>query len=228
MAKSQIPIIGLIGGVGCGKSAVANWLAEHLRARVVDADAVGHTVLNRDDVKSQLRAAFGEEVFDNDAVSRPKMAARVFGDAPQQVAARNRLEAIVHPVMRGQFETQFQAARDSGNFELIVFDAAVLLDSGWADVVDVLVYVDVPNEERQRRVATSRGWSAEEHHRREMSQLPLDEKRAAADVVIDNSGPLEVAGRQLEAYLQQTGHLSVSPPADSTTVHSTTHQPVNS
>ena len=228
MAKSDVPIIGLIGGVGSGKSAVANWLVEHLRARIVDADAVGHAVLKRDDVKSQLRDAFGDGVFEGDEISRRQMAVRVFGDSPEQVAARNRLEGIVHPVMRGVFESEFLAARDSDDVDLIVFDAALLLDSGWSDAVDVIAYLDVPLQERRRRVAQSRGWSAEDHLRRENSQIPLAEKRAAADVVIDNAGSLDVAGRQLEAFLRKTGRLSPAPTSDSATVTSSTHQPVNS
>lgn len=207
MAKSQIPIVGLIGGVGCGKTAVANWLAEHIRAHVVDADAVGHAVLRRDDVKSRLRDAFGEDVFNDGEISRSQIAARVFGGSAEQAAARRTLEEIVHPVMRTVFEAAFQSAREAADIDLIAFDAAVLLESGWSDAVDVIAFVDLPAGERLRRVATGRGWSADEFHRREASQLTLPEKRAAADVVIDNSGSVEAAGRELETYLRDAGHL---------------------
>jgi dephospho-CoA kinase len=206
MSRTQIPILALIGGIGCGKSALAAWIAEHVRACVVDADAVGHAALQREDVKSQLVEAFGPQVLKEGEINRSAIAEKVFGSGPARQAARRLLESIVHPVMRLDFETAFDEARASSEFDLIVFDAAVLLESGWKNVVDVIVFVDVPFEERLRRVAR-RGWTEQQLKQREASQWPLDRKRAAADIVVDNSGSLEAAGRQLETWLREQGFL---------------------
>lgn len=207
MAYTQTPILALIGGIGCGKSAVAGWLAEHLRARVVDADVVGHAALLREDVKRQLVEAFGEDILSAGEINRSAVARRVFGETDEHRTARQTLESIVHPVMRTDFEAAFAAARAASDVDLIVFDAAVLLESGWQQAVDVIAYVDVPFASRLQRVADSRGWSAEELRRREASQWSLERKRAEADLVIDNSGTLEAAGQQLETYLQSHGFL---------------------
>ena len=83
----------------------------------------------------------------------------------------------------------------------MVFDAAILLEAGWGDGCDVVAFVDVPREQRIQRVAESRGWTAEELARREASQWPLDRKRDAADIVVDNSTTIEHAGQQLADYL---------------------------
>jgi dephospho-CoA kinase len=206
MSRTPIPILALIGGIGCGKSAIAAWLAEHVRACVVDADAVGHAVLLREDVRSQLVEAFGPQVLKEGQIDRSAIAGKVFGSGPARQAARRLLESIMHPVMRLDFEEAFRTARASSDFDLIVFDAAVLLESGWKDAVDVIAFIDVPFEERLRRVA-QRGWTEQQLRQREASQWPLERKRAAADVVIDNSGSLETAGRQLEDWLREQRFL---------------------
>lgn len=206
MARTPTPILALVGGIGCGKSAIASWLAEHTRAYVVDADAIGHTVLLREDVRRQLVDAFGPEILADGQVDRSALAARVFGSGPAQQAARRTLESIVHPEMRVEFDEAFRSARSSSEYDLIVFDAAVLLESGWQKAVDLIVFVDVPFVERLRRVST-RGWTEQHLRLRESSQWPLEKKRAAADFVIDNSGSVEAAGRQLEAWLREHGFL---------------------
>ena len=202
MSRNRTPILALVGGIGCGKSALAAWLAEHAGARVVDADAIGHAVLQRPDIKRQLVEAFGDEVLQKDEVDRSAIARRVFGDTPAHQSARRTLESIVHPVMRGDFEEAFRSARNSPECDLIVFDAAVLLESGWDEAVDAIAFVEVPFADRARRVAR-RGWTEQQLLQREASQWPLERKRSAADVVIDNSGSLEAAGRQLECWLRE-------------------------
>jgi len=209
MSRTPIPILALIGGIGCGKSAIAAWLAEHVGACVVDADAVGHAALLREDVRSQLVEAFGPQVLKGGQIDRSAIAEKVFGSGPARQAARRLLESIVHPVMRLDFEAAFDRARASSESDLIVFDAAVLLESGWKDAVDVIAFIDVPFEERLRRVAR-RGWTEQQLRQREASQWPLERKRAAADVTIDNSGSIETAGRQLEAWLREQGFLPAS------------------
>lgn len=201
----RMPVVGFIGGIGSGKSSLARWLADRRRAVVIDADAIGHEVLTQPDIQQRLRERFGPEVLSDGHVDRSWLAARVFGDSDEHRRNRADLEAIVHPPMRDAFVTAIQQARESGDVEMMLIDAAILLETGWGDICDAVVFLDAPFEQRLRRVAV-RNWSAEDLRRRGASQWPLDQKRAAADVVIDNSGTIEAAGRHLEQFLTQRFH----------------------
>jgi dephospho-CoA kinase len=86
-----------------------------------------------------------------------------------------------------------------------VLDAAVLLEAGWNDLCDVVVFIDTPQADRIARVQAGRGWSAAELAKREASQWPLPRKRAAADAVLDNSNDVDHAARQLEQVIQNFG-----------------------
>jgi len=187
--------VGILGGIGSGKSAVANGLARHFRTVVIDADWIGHQVLTFPRIIQQLRRAFGDSIFDGDQVDRKRVAALVFGDEPRHRDARRTLEQIVHSEIGRVAQSQIEAADKST--ELIVLDAAVMLEAGWDRLCDFLVFVDTPVEDRLNRIRQQRDWTADELQRREASQLPLDEKRKAADFVVNNSGSLAESVLQL-------------------------------
>ncbi len=204
MSPGLAPIIGIVGGVGSGKSTLASALARHWRIHVLDADAAGHAALEQPHIQSELRTAFGDGIFnDQGAVVRPQLARLVFGDQPEQMTARHRLEAIVHPVIRTRLQHELATLRTSGTCDLIVLDAPIMLEAGWNELCDVVVFVDVPREQRIERVGRSRGWSAEELARREASQWPLPRKREAADYVVRNDGDVEQSVRALVDELQR-------------------------
>lgn len=197
MTTSRVPVVGLIGGIGSGKSALARWVAGQRTARILDADSAGHRALQDERVREQLREQFGEQIFDRTgAVSRPQLAAMVFGDRAEQRQRREILERIVHPVIRADLQAELQQAAAEPDIELILLDAALLLEAGWDELCDAIVFVDAPHAVRLERVRTNRNWSDGELDRREASQKSVTEKRAAADVVVDNSGSVEVAGGQ--------------------------------
>lgn len=195
MNERHIHVVGFVGGVGSGKSSLTKWIRERLNAAVISADEAGHRALEQPEVKERIREQFGPDVFDDaGTVVRSRLATRVFGSGELQQAARRQLEQIVHPVIRSDLERQIALAGRA--CDLILLDAAVMLESGWRDACDAVVFVDVPLEIRRERVQRTRRWSAEVLASREASQLPLDVKRAAADVIIDNSDSLELAGQQ--------------------------------
>jgi dephospho-CoA kinase len=186
-----IPVIGLIGGIGAGKSAVARLLAER-GAVVIDADAVGHESLEHPAIRDRVVERFGAKVLEPDRagepgarrISRRALGAIVFHDA----AALRDLEAILHPAMRERFlRTIDRLVGDRGR-PCIVLDAAVLLEAGWDDLCDRVAFVDAPRAERLRRVEQSRGWSEEALAAREGSQWPVADKRRRADWIINNGG----------------------------------------
>ena len=174
------PVVGVIGGVGSGKSAVARTLAEAIGAVLIDGDVVGHETLADPAVAAEVAAAFEDVTDDADAVDRRKLGRVVFADS----AAMDRLEAILHPRMRRRFVRDIAAARDAGR--PVVFDAAVMFEAGWDDLCDVVAFVDVPEDVREAR-AVGRGWTADRWRAAEQSQWPLGRKRDAATFAVSNA-----------------------------------------
>jgi len=203
----DILIVGIVGGIGSGKSAVAHWVAAQDRSiRVFDADVAGHQALSRPEVRERLRSTFGDAILsDNGSVNRSALAKRVFGDSAEARAARSKLESIVHPVIQSARESAIESDRSAGDVKAVLVDAALLLEAGWDNRCDAVVFIDAPEAVRRQRVA-GRGWSPEEFARREASQWPLERKKSSADRVIENSRSLDIAGRELYEYIRQTLH----------------------
>jgi dephospho-CoA kinase len=198
-----VPVIGLIGGIGGGKSEVAALFRER-GAVVIDADAVGHEVLKDPEVCGQISERFGSRVLAgagcqggaSTAIDRKALGAIVFADPNE----RRDLEAIVHPPMRSWFLAKIEREQCTagGRDRFVVLDAAILLEAGWDDLCDLIVFVDAPREERVRRVEEQRGWSREMFEARERAQWPCDLKRRRADVVITNDAGVESLRREVE------------------------------
>jgi dephospho-CoA kinase len=200
------PVVGLVGGIGSGKSAVADAFAAR-GARVISGDQIAHEALRQPEVKAQIARRWGPDMLDEHGeVRRRRLGAVVFADE----AERKALEALVHPWIKGRIRQEAAAAQADPAVRLVVLDAAVMLEAGWHDVCDRLVFVDAPRELRLRRVAGQRGWGDQEMEARERAQLPLTAKAARADHALDNSGPLEHLGRQVDALLAEWG---LGPPA---------------
>ncbi|QDU37124.1 Dephospho-CoA kinase [Maioricimonas rarisocia] len=204
MTTSRAPVVGLIGGIGSGKSALARWVAGQRNVRILDADSAGHRALQNEAVRQRLCERFGEEILDETGVvSRPQLAAIVFGITPEHRQHRETLEQIVHPVIREDIRAQLQQAAADPAVELILLDAALLLEAGWNELCDAVVFVDTPRTIRQQRVQSNRNWSEDELQRREANQRSVTEKRAAADAVVDNSRSIEVAGGQFLEWFER-------------------------
>lgn len=178
-----VPVIGLAGGIGAGKSAVARVTAE-LGCAVSDSDALAREALEREDVRTQLVSWWGEGVIGTDGkVDRGAVARIVFGDDEQRL----RLEGLVHPLVRVSRGEAIARARDAGA-RAFVIDAPLLFEAGLDAECDVVVFVDAPRELRLARVREHRGWDEAELDRREAAQLAVEEKRRRADVVVLNDG----------------------------------------
>ncbi len=187
-------IVGLIGGIGAGKSTVAQRLTER-GALVVDADRTGHEVLLESAVRDRLVQLFGNEILGGDGqIDRTRLGAIVFlADEKRKL-----LEGVVHPRMAERFRERISFALADPNVPLVVLDAAILLEVGWDAICDEILFVDVPRSMRVERLAKNRGWSEEELSRREAAQWPVDQKRAKASVLIDNAGSPEDCRRQVD------------------------------
>lgn len=190
-----IPVIALVGGIGSGKSFLARSLAETEPIAIIDADRIGHEVLMIPEVKDQIRQEFGGGVFDETgSVNRRALGQMVFGQDAEHLESRRRLERIVHPRIRDQIRNQIEEIRTSGSHEAIFLDAAIVLESGWKEECQAIIYIDVPEEERLKRVVSERNWTPEEFFAREANQLSVELKQQAADFTVINfpAGPAAV------------------------------------
>lgn len=175
------PVIGLAGGIGAGKSAVAAILAD-LGAVVSDSDADARAVLAESDVIETVRSWWGGDVITPDGVvDRAAVARRVFIDP----AERARLEALVHPRIHARRRARFEAAPASTR--AFVIDAPLLFEAGLDSECEAVIFIDAPREVRLARVARDRGWTEAELDRREAAQWPIQRKRERATEIIENT-----------------------------------------
>jgi dephospho-CoA kinase len=201
MSPLRIPVIGIVGGIGSGKTALAEAISRQIRCCRLDADRAGHRALTRPDVMREIRREFGENVFDSQGnIVRSALAEQVFGQMPEQIAARRGLEQIVHPHIRQDLEGQLEEHQLAQDCDLIILDAALLLEAGWSNLCDAILYVDTPAHERLNRVR-ARGWSETDLIRREASQMSLEEKKRCSSVVVANSTDLERAAQFATEWL---------------------------
>jgi dephospho-CoA kinase len=192
-------VIGLTGGIGTGKSTVARLLAA-AGAVIIDADAIVHELqAPGSPMLREIAAAFGPEMIDaSGALDRARLADRVFRDP----AERRRLNAIVHPGVGAEMARRSAAARSAGA-PLIVLDIPLLFETRPRDRdaarggSDATVLVYAPRAVQIERTVARDGCTREEAERRVAAQLPIDDKRALADYVIDNGGSLADTERQV-------------------------------
>jgi dephospho-CoA kinase len=177
--------VGLTGGVASGKSTVAALLRE-LGAVVVDSDVLAREVVEPGTPGlAAVVEAFGPGVLTADgALDRPALGAVVFGDE----AARRRLEAILHPLIRAR-AAELEAAAPEGT--VVVHDIPLLVETGQADRFDAVLVVDVPVETQVERMVRDRGMSREDALARVAAQADREQRLAAATHVVDNTGTRE-------------------------------------
>jgi len=190
--------IGLIGGVASGKSEVAR-LFQACGATIVDADRAGHEVLREAEVIAALTQRWGPGILDaSGQISRSAVAAIVF--APGNEAERQFLNQVSHPRIAARLSEQLSALK-AQHCPVAILDAALLLEAGWDSLCDEIVFVNVPREVRLARART-RGWNEAELARRERTQLPLEEKRRRATILLDNSGTRDELAAQVAGLWQ--------------------------
>lgn len=194
-------ILGLAGGVGSGKSAVAAILGE-VGFVVSDSDAGARAVLGRADVIEELVRALGDGVLDGEGrPDRRAIADAVFGDQ----AKRRTLEGIIHPRLHEERARLIEAAR-AEHAAGVVIDAPLLFEAGVDEECDAVIFVDTPREVRLKRVVEGRGWSEAELARREAAQMPLDQKRERSDAVVVNDGDPDALRARVLSALGAIGH----------------------
>ena len=187
---------------------------ERLGCLRIEADRIGHEVLEEPLVRQALRDRWGAEVFtDGGAVDRAAVARRVFDARGRDSDELQFLERVTHPRIEARLARQLKQLQVQETKEVagIVLDAALLFEAGWHRWCDHLVYIEVAREVRLQR-ALSRGWTAAQFAAREAAQWPLPDKRGRTDSMIDNSGTLEQTFQQVQSVWESlTGRSSRIP-----------------
>jgi dephospho-CoA kinase len=185
-------IIGLTGGIGTGKSTVAQFLREQ-GAPIVDADRVGHEVyLPGRPAYLEVIEEFGKEVVaDDGTIDRKKLGAIVFSD-PKNLA---RLNSITHPRMKGMMREKLQEIAKSGA-DIAVLEAALLFEAKWDDLADEIWVTVTPPEVAAERVSSRSNLPIKAVMERIRSQMTNEQRTERADVVIDTSGDMDSTREQ--------------------------------
>lgn len=191
-----MPLIALTGGIASGKSTIARRLEEH-GAVVIDADAIVRDVQRPgSEVLERIAAEFGAQVLaPSGELDRATLAAVVFSDA----AARERLNAIVHPAVRSESQRRFDAALAAQEDAVVVYDVPLLVEARVDDPWDLIVVAHAPAAVRADRLQRLRGMTAAQAADRIAAQVPDEQRLAIADVVIDTSGSLDDTTAQTDA-----------------------------
>jgi dephospho-CoA kinase len=185
--------IGLTGGIGSGKSAVAQRLAE-LGAVIIDSDRLAREVVAPGTPGlSEVVGAFGQSVLAPDgSLDRPALGRLVFGDE----AARKRLEGIIHPLVRGRaMELAAAASPDA----VVVNDVPLLVEAGLASQYEMVIVVFAAESTRIERLARDRGMTEDEARARIAAQATDEQRHAVADIEIHNDGTLEALRSEVDS-----------------------------
>jgi len=194
--------VGLTGGIACGKSTVAGMLVRR-GAFSIDLDQIAReVVLPGSPVLARVADCFGQGILNTDgSLNRKALGEIVFNDPN----ARKKLESIMHPPIRALMKERMAALEQAHPDRLVVVEVPLLYESGLQAMFDEVMVVYVPRDMQLARLQEREGLSLEQAEKRLNAQLPIEDKKKWADVVIDNSGTLEQTERQVDEYWKRKG-----------------------
>lgn len=186
-------IIGLTGGIGSGKTTIAN----HFMAAgipVYIADEAARKIMQSDEIIEDIKKTFGSDIFENDILNREKLAQIVFGDAEKLKL----LNAIIHPAVKKHFQNWILNHKNS---PFIIYEAAILFESGSYKDYDKIITVTAPMESRIQRVIQRDNSSRDQVLKRINAQWNDNQRIAKSDFVIQNDS-LENAKSEVDKILK--------------------------
>lgn len=186
-------VIGLTGGIGSGKTTIANYFAT-MGVPVYIADDEAKKVMQSESIVNEIKTTFGEALFENDILNRAKLAEIVFNNADQLA----KLNAIVHPAVKKDFEIWLSEHK---KYEYVVYEAAILFESGRYKDCDVIVTVTAPEEIRIERVLKRDNTTREQVLSRIKMQWN-DEKRISFSNFVINNSNLKIAKEEVVKILK--------------------------
>ena len=191
-------LIGLTGGIGSGKTTVATRL-KGLGARIVDADKIAREIVEPGEpALAELAEAFDGVLNADGSLNRAELARQAFA-APD---ATEKLNSITHPRIRERTLERFAQARTE-DVPVLVYDMPLLIENGEYKKMDHVLVVDAEDEIRIDRLVNSRGLDEDDARRRIAAQISREERLAAADSVVDNSGTRDQLLQQVDTFWEQ-------------------------
>ena len=187
--------IGITGSIACGKSTVSDYLIEK-GYTIIDADKLGHVALTRNDVKRKLTEKFGDNILENNEISREKLGRLVFGNDDNLKI----LNSIIHPKIK---ELILKLQEEHKDENLVFLDIALLYEANFVDLVEKVVVVYTDEKVQLERLMTRNFLSMEEALMRIESQMKAKEKASLGDYVINNSYSKEDTFRQIDKIIKK-------------------------
>ena len=187
--------IGITGSIACGKSTVSDYLIDK-GYTIIDADKLGHVALTSDDVKRKLAEKFGDEILENNEISREKLGKLVFGNDDNLKI----LNSIIHPKIK---ELILKLQEEHKDENLVFLDIALLYEANFVDLVEKVAVVYIDEDVQLERLMTRNSLSKEEAIKRIESQMSPREKAALGDFVINNSYSKEDTFQQIDEILEK-------------------------
>ena len=199
-------LIGITGGVGSGKSELLKYIREHYRSRILLSDEAAHEVyvpgglIYRELVDLLEKYPTGNPLLDeNGFIIKKEMAARIFVDED----LLTRVNGLIHPAVRVYIENAVEEERRKGEADFFFLESALLIEAGYRKYVDEMWYIYCREDVRRMRLKASRGYSDEKIDSIIRSQISEEEFRSGCDVIIDNSGELDDAYRQIDQHMKE-------------------------
>jgi len=186
-------IVGILGGVVAGKSTVSQLLHKK-GAYIIQADEIGHTVLDMPFVQQELISLWGDDILIDGKLDRKKLSQIVFVGGKESL---EKLESITHPQIKKIMEQKLSKIPSQS---IVIFDVALLWEVGMDAICQTLLFIETPIHLREQRSEENRGWKKEEVTRREKKQKSLEEKRDKAQYIIHNNGNIEQLETQTQEY----------------------------
>ena len=188
-------VIGLTGGIGAGKSLVANYFFSH-GAEVIDADQLARQAIERGSAGfDEVVATFGDSILKDGDINRRALGEIVFADPDK----RKVLESIIHPKVQ---QALAEARNALGENQILIYEIPLLVETNAADKFDLIITVEAPLEQRIERLK-KRGLMQSEIEKRIASQVTPEARRAVADIVIENDSSEEDLLRKIEAIWEE-------------------------
>lgn len=192
-------VLGIVGGIGAGKTTVVRMIMDLKSTYVIGADEIGHKLLLKGGkAYDKVIQTFGESILDEKgSIVRSKLAQIVFSD-PKELA---KLNGISHPLIFEEVKSQIERCKQQNEWELVIIDAALLIEIGLVKLVDYVVGIYAEEEIRIKRVMEREGFSEEEARKRIASQKNWKEFESISHYVINNSLSYQNTKEEIEKMI---------------------------